>query len=564
MKFHRILAVAIVATMGAACSQNHLIEQRKRTAAPTSDRDVGVILEGAGASQIEGVLARHPASSVRVLNARHGLYELYGITREQARAETGLRAENNYFFKIHSQQEKNEVVKALSKPAPVGLKVGDLNACKAGNGSGPTATLASTKPNPQLNGGTIEIGQVVHLSAAASSSPKTAIVIVGPPSTGGEETILNQSEAEFTPDALGLYTVVAVVQDSQDVCALDGLRFIVTANRPYKGPNAPVLSVDLKKFTHLAQVSAEEAWKVSQGENVLIAVIDTGVNYNHPALAPAIQLNDKEIPDNGIDDDGNGFQDDVLGYDFVNGDAYPYDDASHGSHVAGLAAGRPFGVAPKAKILPIKALSEVGGDIGTIAAAIRYAVDRGARIINMSLGGSMPIPHPALVSAVDYAESKGVLLVASAGNGDAATGLGFSIDENPTYPASLKNSNMVAVASFDAENVLSTYSNFGKESVHVVAPGGLAPDDPMISAAFENPKDALFIGMIGTSMASPVVSGIAADVWSKNPSLSVDEVKKILIESGTEFPELEPVTISGRHINALKAVEAASSHLVLF
>src|SRR5262249_18824833 len=153
------------------------------------------------------------------------------------------------------------------------------------------------------------------------------------------------------------------------------------------------------------------------------------------------------------------------------------------------AAGLQFGLAPHAKILPVKAMTPAGGDIGTIAAAIRYAVDRHANIINMSLGAATPKPHPALVSAMDYAKSKGVLVVVAAGNGDDK-GIGYSIDPSPVFPASLNSDNMISVAASAEGEELSKYSNFGVKTVHVVAPGGDMPNDPMYSTAFENVRNA--------------------------------------------------------------------------
>ncbi|MGZ3723469.1 MAG: S8 family serine peptidase [Bdellovibrionales bacterium] len=200
--------------------------------------------------------------------------------------------------------------------------------------------------------------------------------------------------------------------------------------------------------------------------------------------------------------------------------------------------------------------------MGTISAAIRYAVDRKANIINLSLGAGGARPHPALISAANYAEQKGALLVVAAGNGDQ-TGLGFDIEKIPVWPARLLNENIVTVAAFDSNNVLSPYSNFGAVSVDVVAPGGFT-GDPMVSCAYENTQGALLIGLMGTSMAAPVVSGIAADLWSKNPGLNHKEIRELLIASGTSIPQLQPVTVSGKHIDALSALQLAVTKNVLF
>lgn len=555
-----------------ACSQRQgLWQERSRTQPPQNAQDVGVILDGAQQEQVLNVLEKNPNARVRVLNSRHGLYEIYGVDSDSIKSQVDGTVEQNEFFELKAKRPHS---KLFSVPAPGGLQVGDLPPCGASPTGGPTAVLSIEAPANLVNGGTIELGQTVKISATKSQAGatganvpaghlKTAIAVAFPDASPQGEQIKMTDSLEFKPDTMGLYTAVVVVQDDKNQCALDGIRFVVTSNRPYAGPNVTEAPIDLSKFKHLAAVNAQQAWNVSQGDGIVIAIVDSGVNYNHPELAPNMLVNDKEIPNNGIDDDKNGFVDDYIGYDFANQDPYPYDDDSHGTHVAGLAAGRQMGLARHAKILAVKAMTPVGGDIGTIAAAIRYAVDRGANIINMSLGAATPQAHPALVSAVEYAKSHGVLLVVAAGNGDE-DGHGYDIDTNPVYPASLASDNMIGVAASSAGTDLTSYSNFGAKSVDVVAPGGMMPDDPMYSAAFENVQGAQFIGMTGTSMATPVVSGIAAQVMSLNRHLSIAQVREILINAGTPSPALKTVTVSGRHIDSLSAVDAVIKSNVLF
>ncbi len=557
-----ILAVAVLS----GCGNKNPFAGRERHEAPRGKGDVGVLVEQTSEKEVAAVLNKYPEAQVRILNREHGLYEIFGVKKERVAEEVSGKVNDNFFFELLEPSTPS----MLSVPAPVGLELQGLNPCKAGP-SAPTSTLSVTEPTTALMGATIELGQKIKLNTLSSRAAagfatglKTALLISTPDASVLGDQISNSSELEYTPDTMGVYQIILVVQDSRDICSMDGVRFVVTGNRPYNGPKAKELSFNLAQMKHLNMVQARESWEVSQGEGITIAVIDSGVNYNHPSLAPNILINEQEIAGNGIDDDHNGFIDDVVGYDFVNNDAFPYDDEGHGSHVAGLAAGKQFGLAKKAKILALKGLSGIGGDVGTISAALRYAVDRGAKVVNLSLGGPSPLPHPAIVSAMAYAESKGVLVVASAGNGDPQTGLGFSIDEVPFFPASLPNDNLLTVASFDAGNILSPYSNFGKTGVDVVAPGGLAPSDPMFSCANENPRGALFVGMSGTSMAAPVVSGIAAQVMSLRPHLKLNEVKAVLMSAGPQKPELASVTASGRHINALQALEGAKERDVLF
>lgn len=558
--------VTIAAAGLIGCGLKNPLEGRERKSAPTGQADVGVLVEHAKPSEIDRLLSEFPQAQVRVLNRDHGLYEIFGVGKEEITARVSGPVENNQFFQLIAPAPSS----ILSVPGPAGLTVDGLNPCKAVN-PGPTAVLNVQEPSPALNGSSVAKGTKIKLSASASqahpnfpSALKTAFVIVGPDASVDGDRVVKQSEVEFTPDALGVYQVVIVVQDSRDACAMDGVRFVVTSNQPYGGPGNREINVNVAQMRHLSAVSARESWEMSQGEGVTIAIVDSGVNYNHPLLSPNIKVNESEIAGNGVDDDHNGFIDDTVGFDFVNNDAFPYDDEGHGTHVAGLAAARKFGIAPKAKILAVKALTGIGGDVGTISAALRYAVDRGARIVNMSLGAQAPLPHPAIVSAMAYAESKGVIVITSSGNGDVQTGLGFDIDQIGFFPAGLPNANLISVAASDSFDVLAPYSNFGKQNVDVVAPGGLMPKDPMLSTAYENPRNTLFVGMSGTSMAAPVVAGIAAQVLSFQPRLTAAELKELLIKAGPAKPELEGITVSGRHINALNALELANNRNVLF
>src|SRR5690606_16981905 len=127
--------------------------------------------------------------------------------------------------------------------------------------------------------------------------------------------------------------------------------------------------------------------------------------------------------------------DDVVGYDFANSDSFPFDDQGHGSHVAGLTASSVTGLAKKARILSVKALGPSGGDIASIVGGSFYAVDNGAKVLNMSFG-NYGAPHPKLVEAMDYAEEKGVIVVAASGNGHPMFGIGMNTDVMPNFPSS--------------------------------------------------------------------------------------------------------------------------------
>ncbi|NDG85713.1 MAG: hypothetical protein EBX52_11850, partial [Proteobacteria bacterium] len=300
----------------------------------------------------------------------------------------------------------------------------------------------------------------------------------------------------------------------------------------------------------LDRIGVKKAWNLvpPQAEDVLVAVIDTGVDLAHPDLARQIYKNPREIPDNGIDDDGNGYIDDLYGWNFEAKDNNVQDDYHHGTHVAGIVGAEQnnregiAGIAPKVKILPVRWTKNGSGWGEDAIAAIHYAVKRGARIINASWGG---IGYSkALEEAVREAEAQGVLFVASAGNGHSDN------DVKPRHPANLRFSNVISVASTDTFDKLESYSNYGAHQVELGAPG-----KDIVSTLMNRQY-----GMLsGTSMAAAEVSGVAALLLAINPNLRAQDLKRILVSTVDEVPALKGKTISGGRINALRAAEAARS-----
>ncbi len=319
-------------------------------------------------------------------------------------------------------------------------------------------------------------------------------------------------------------------------------------------------------FPHLQQVNGLTL-SGNQGAGVTIAIIDTGVYYNHPHLSPNIATNEADRhgnQGNSQDDDANGYADDYVGWDFYNGDAFPIDDNGHGTHVAGLAAGTFGGIAPKAKILPVKVLSGGGrGDLATIAAGILYALDMGADIINLSLGGpgagSAGSDLQSLLSSVSMARDNGALIIAAAGNG-GDDGLGDCNDQTPIYPANLDSDNILSVASVDENNVIANYSNFGRETVDVAAPGGSSTNGGLLSTGIpfcNGPCDQnaqTYANSTGTSMATPIVSGLAALIKSDNPNFDHIDIKNIITTRGTTFNDLGQYVKSGQVINVANSL----------
>jgi Ca2+-binding RTX toxin-like protein len=263
-------------------------------------------------------------------------------------------------------------------------------------------------------------------------------------------------------------------------------------------------------------VNAPEVWNRGYtGQGIVVAVIDSGVDYTHPDLDNNIWVNSDEIAGNGKDDDGNGYIDDIRGWDFVNRDNNPMDVDGHGTHVAGIIAAEKndfgvTGVAFNAKIMPVRVLGSFGGSEANIAAGIRYAVDNGADVINLSLGGSFTYPQEA--QAIQYAFEKGVVVVTSSGNDGGL---------QPVYPGRYATDFGITVGAIDRNNAMPYYSNHAGSTPldYVVAPG------VDIRSTVSGNK---YESHSGTSMAAPYVSGVAALVLSANPNLSPAQVENTL------------------------------------
>lgn len=274
-------------------------------------------------------------------------------------------------------------------------------------------------------------------------------------------------------------------------------------------------------------VHARRAWSITQGSpSTLVAVIDTGVDVNHPDLTETVAVNADEIPGNGIDDDGNGFIDDVRGWDFVENAPGSTDPHGHGTHVAGTIAARGdnstgvVGVAWRARILPVRFLSDSGvGYTSDAIQAIHYARIRGARLVNASWGGGGY--SSLLADAIDslLTENTG-LFVAAAGNS------GSNNDFKPFYPAGYSLPGVIAVAASDQEDSLAAFSNHGKQSVDVAAPG------VRILSSY---RSSGFAYMSGTSMAAPHISGALALLQAQNSNLSGDDYRMLLLSS-VDYP----------------------------
>ena len=295
----------------------------------------------------------------------------------------------------------------------------------------------------------------------------------------------------------------------------------VPVQAPEVEPSSPGYPNDpqYKYQWHMRQIGMPEAWKLADGNGVIVAVLDTGVGYENFEKFHVLE-----------DLEGITF---VKPYDFVGDDKHANDDHGHGSHVTGTIAqvtnnGKGVtGVARNVRIMPLKVLSAGGsGSVGGIANAIRYAADNGAKVINMSLGGAFP--SKVLKKAVEYAHAKGVTVVCAAGN-DGRSKVG--------YPAAYPGAIAVSATQFDED--LTFYSNYGKD-IDIAAPGGNMREDQngdgMKDGVLQNtivigdPTKSGYFGFMGTSMASPHVAGVAALVVGEGVT-DPDMVEKVLEDS---------------------------------
>lgn len=299
-----------------------------------------------------------------------------------------------------------------------------------------------------------------------------------------------------------------------------------------------------------ADIGAIGAWEITTGsEDVVIGVIDSGVDYRHPDLAANMWRNPDEIPDNGIDDDKNGVVDDVFGYNAANNSGDPMDDHSHGTHCAGIigAVGDNgegiAGVNWKTKIMALKFLSASGsGTLNDALECINYALEMKARGVNIRVlsnswgGGGY---SRALEDAIKDANEAGILFVAAAGND------GVDTDDDPHYPSAYDVPNVVSVAALDSQDSLAWFSNYGAETVDLAAPG---------VDIYSTVLDGRFQHYSGTSMATPYVSGAAGLILAKYPKLTPAELKARLMDSAVPVPDLEGRVETGGRLNAERAL----------
>lgn len=315
---------------------------------------------------------------------------------------------------------------------------------------------------------------------------------------------------------------------------------------------------DGRYYQSSADINMEQAWARSttlqdNPGKIVVAVIDTGVDYNHQIFtgSNAIWTNQGEIPNNNIDDDRNGYVDDVRGWNFYADNKNPMDDDNHGTHVAGIIVGASIDIfatplqSSKILIMPLKFLGASGsGSTSDAVSAIYYAVQMGAQVINNSWGG--PSYSQALHDALTYAYTHKVSIVTAAGN------YSKNNDTVAIYPANYPVPGQISVAATNDSDNLASFSNYGVNSVHVASPG--------VAILSTVPNNG-YRYMSGTSMAAPLVAGLAAMTLRESPDLSGYQIKNLIMNSTKAVNSIANKVYSGGRVDAELVIDNAQNEM---
>ncbi|MFH1421775.1 MAG: S8 family serine peptidase, partial [Planctomycetota bacterium] len=294
-----------------------------------------------------------------------------------------------------------------------------------------------------------------------------------------------------------------------------------------------------------ADINAPEAWDITRGsKNVIVAVLDTGIENYHEDLEGNIWHNTSETAENGIDDDHNSFVDDIFGWNFIRDNNITDDFDGHGTAIAGIIGARAnnafgaCGISHNVSIMPVKVLDEYsGGYISDIISGIQYAISNGAHIINASYGNYEYLQSE--YDAVNLAREAGVLFVAAAGNE------GSNTDETPHYPGCFQLDNIINVGATDSDDYLAYFSNYGKISVHLAAPGEDVYSTDIMGE---------YIYHTGTSFSSPYVCGVAALIKAANPNANYLQIKSKILSSVKRLNNLSSRILTEGRLDAYSAL----------
>jgi subtilisin family serine protease len=419
----------------------------------------------------------------------------------------------------------------------------------------------------------VSLAAPVAARAAVAAAPDTsgALIRFAPGTSPGERAALLRRHGAIVRERLTTPGVIRVAPTPGTTLgeALTGLRSEPATDwaepiRLYRAsavPNDPAFgaqwglrnvgqTVGGEGGTAGDDVDAVAAWDTTVGSpSTVVAVVDGGVDLSHPDLAPNLPPNPGESgggrETNGVDDDGNGFIDDVRGWDFVADDNDPQDQdtASHGSHVAGILAARGgngigvSGLSQQASLLPIRALTSNGtGTSADIAAAFSYAASRGARVVNASLGG--PAPSAAIETAIR--EAPNTLFVVAAGNE------GRDLDTaQAEFPCAFPAPNLICVTASDQSDAIPSFANVGAQSVDLAAPG---------VNIFSTVRGGGYGLLDGTSMSSPLVAGAAALLLGRDRGLSSAQVAGAILKGVDPVPGMAGLTRTGGRLDAARSL----------
>jgi len=559
MKRVSVLLLWLAATT--SCGSNSSIGHQEVKNAPRNDSELGLIATNVTSAQHTEIMLNHPAALFR----NHGqgfAYEYRGLSKEEVLefAPTAT-VEPNVFLQKQSMDNISDPLEflALNPDAEFAPENCIQNPMLT------TPSIRAENPSESAVRPIPETGQRLGFkhSKAPTDKALTAWTVLPPPGSRVESQLLSGPSIAFTADMAGVHSVVLFYKKNGQ-CNFNRFDFFVTDNTPYepefsKDENLQLDALSQRVFYQTTATGADKAQKQLKKldfKTIRVAVLDSGVNYNSPALKNRMWTNTDEIPNDNLDNDQNGLIDDYVGYDFVNDDSHPMDDFGHGSHVAGLVAGEFMGTsADNVAIMALKVGGSSGLDLGSLISGILYAIEKKAQIINLSLSTTKPLP--TLKAALQKAHEQGVLVVAASGNGDQF-GEGINNDLKPHYPASYEFSNILAVASVRTDDALAVYSNYGLKSVDVATVGGFGLEGPtgLLSSVYvPNPSGILTQARMGTSMAAPVATGIAGLLMSAESNLTPEEVIEVLMSSSKKAPDLSSKIKSGARLDADAALK---------
>jgi subtilisin family serine protease len=534
MRRRHLTIVAMAFGLGACAPDDTLPPAQVVRVAPEAENEMGQLVWGVEKSEVRKFLEANRDVSVREIYPPQGLYELQNASAQGQPDRQFVERVRVSFPRAQIAPNYYFVPDPL--PAASEYQRDDCFSYPEGRDNSLTTEFKSDQPVSRWRSGQqIQMGEAISYDILAPSSSWTYNWRIDPPrNTGMNPEYLVGPSIRFRPKTSGFYKVSVRAKTPGARCYIFRKHLLVEENPDFRPvgyrPGPSLINPGFRSlFWHLHRLGAPSAWALTKGRGVRVAVLDSGINYLHPALAPNLSL-------------GAG----AGGYDFENLDPLPFDINGHGSHVSGLVSATTMGVAPEATLIPIKVLGGIGADMGTILGGLLYAADQRSDIINASF--TLPIDHPMIRTAIAQATIRGSVFVAAAGNGDQNGSV--DNDRYPTLPSSYKIPGVIAVGAIDESEQLTGYSNFGRHSVHLAAFGGTSTQ-PLVST-FRRSVDGVntYLGLSGTSMATPLVSGGLALALSLHPDLKPAQALEKFLQLGLQAtPTLEKITVTGGRLN---------------